>query len=364
MSERDGAVDEPTTDEAPVDDAPDAPEAPAGESVPEEPEETEAPQRNLFDRAGDRIDAFHRKIPPLAVAHAVLKKHSEDRCDQLSMLLAYKGFFCLFPLMLAFVNVLGLILQDNDELREDLIDSTLSSVPIIGTEIANNAEALGGSVWVLIGSILVSLWAGFGLLDMIQEALNTAWQVPMYDRPPYLLRRLKDLPGALIVGFGAMLTGASQWILADGTDAWVRNLLGALLPILAGAISYLGLHWLLCARKVPFTAHLPAMATVGLGWWGLQTLGLVYVRRILEQSSDTYGVFVIVFGLLTWVYLTGALYLYSIELAAVLYERLWPRSFSGRDLTEVDQRAITAVVERESRVRGTEITVDVPRDPA
>src|SRR5690606_26792015 len=132
-------------------------------------DEEAPPQRNLFDRAGDRIDAFHRKIPPLAVLHAVLKKHSEDRCDQLSMLLAYKGFFCLFPLMLAFVNLLGLILQDNDQLREDLIASTLSSVPIIGTEIADNAAQLGGSIWVLIGSILVSLWAGFGLLDMIQE---------------------------------------------------------------------------------------------------------------------------------------------------------------------------------------------------
>ena len=37
-----------------------------------------------------------------------------------------------------------------------------------------------------------------------------------------------------------------------------------------------------------------------------------------------------------------------------------PRS----DLTAIDQRAITAVFERESRVRGTAITVDVPRDPA
>ena len=35
---------------------------------------------------------------------------------------SYYSFFSVFPLMLVFVTVLGIVLEDNDELREDLID--------------------------------------------------------------------------------------------------------------------------------------------------------------------------------------------------------------------------------------------------
>lgn len=327
--------------------------------------EVEEPtQRNLFDRTMDRLDAAHRRVPPIAVLHAVLKKFGEDKGGQLAMLLAYKGFFSLFPLLLAFVNLLGLVLQGNAELRDDLIDSTLSNVPVIGTEIARSADGLGGSVWVLVGSILVSVWAGLGLLDMLQEALNTTWEVPQFDRPPWILRRLRDIPGAVLIALCAVLSGMGRWILADGASDWLRWLVGAALPILAGGAAYLGLHWLLCTRKVPFVNQLPGALASGLGWWGLQALGGFYITRIVNQSGDTYGVFVLVLGLLSWSYLLGTLYLYSIELAAVLYDRRWPRSLSGRDLTDQDREAFAALSSREVRIRGTELNIDVPREPA
>ena len=57
------------------------------------------------------------------------------------------------------------------------------------------------------------------------------------------------------------------------------------------------------------------------------------------------------------------LYLYSMELASVLHDRRWPRSLSGRDLTDADLAAYGALAEREIRVAGTQLDVDVPRDP-
>jgi YihY family inner membrane protein len=329
------------------------------ESPPQEP----PPQPNVVDRVLDRVDAVQRRVPPLAVVHAVAKKHGEDRGGQLAMLLAYKGFFSLFPLLLAFVTTLGLVLRDNDELREDLIDSTLASVPVIGTEIVDGAGSLEGSVVVLVGSILVSLWAGLGLLDMLQESLNTVWDVRVVDRPPWIQRRLRDVPGALLIAACAVLSGAAQWVLADDTQALVRMVAGVVLPVAAGALAYLGLHWLLCARKVPFRAQLPGAAVAGVGWWALQTLGAWFVARYVANSSDTYGVFVVVLGLLSWSYLLGSLYLYSIGLASVLHDRRWPRSLTGRDLTDADLAAFRALTEREVRVLGTEIEIEVPRTP-
>lgn len=321
------------------------------------------PRPNLLDRTIDSVDAWHRNVAPVAVTFAVVKKFGDDRGGQLAMLLAYKGFFSLFPLMLAFVNALGLLLRNNEDLQNKLIDSVLGNVPVIGAEITTQAADLGGSVFVLVASILVSIWAGLGLLDMLQESLNTMWEVPQFDRPPWLLRRLRDLPGALLIVMCAALSGAGRWLLAGDASQVLRWLVSAALAILAGCLGYLGLHVLLCARRIPLLNQLPGAIAAGLGWWGLQSLGGFYITRIVTQSSDTYGVFVLVLGLLSWTYLLGTLYLYSVEFAAVLYDKRWPRSLSGRDLTDQDRAAFEALSHREVRVRGTQINIEVPRNP-
>lgn len=327
------------------------------------PDEPASDPVGLVDRIADRVDRLQRRFAPTAVLHGVLKKFGEDRGGQLAMLLAYRGFFSLFPLLLAFVNIVGLVMRDNDELRKDLIDSTLASVPVVGREIAGSADALGGSVTVAVLSILVSLWAGLGLLEMLQESLNTVWGVPLYRRPPWIARKLRSLPGAILIGACLVLSGSAAWIFSDANLPAVQRFAGWLLPFLAGALCYLGLHWLLCARKVPFAAQLPGAVFVGLGWLALQLVGAWYVNRFVLKSSETYGIFVVVFGLLSWSYLLGLLYLYGNELASVLHDHRWPRSLTGRNLTDADQKALAAVVRREVRVEGVAVDVDVPRLP-
>ena len=329
---------------------------------PREPEDGTA-QPNLIDRTADRIDAIQRAVPPLALAHGVAKKYGEDRGGQSAMMLSYRGFFSIFPLLLAFVNVVGLLLANNPELRDDLIESTLAAVPVIGDEISSSATTVRGSWWVIVGSVLVSIWAGLGLLEVLQEALNNVWGVPRFDRRPWILRRLTALPGAVLIGACLVLSGAATWIFNDTDLPGLQRGAGYLLPFLAGSLCYLGLHALLCVRKVPFTAQLPGAAFVGVSWLGLQLLGTWFVNRYVLQSSDTYGVFVVVLGLLSWAYLLGMLYLYANELSAVLHDRAWPRSLTGRNLTDADLRVNAAVVERESRIRELAIEVDVPRLP-
>jgi len=331
--------------------------------MPTDAEPPPPAQPNLIDRTADRVDGLQRRFAVTAVAHGVLKKYGEDRGGQLAMLLAYRGFFSLFPLLLAFVNILGLLLAGNAELQEKLVHSALASVPVVGPQIEKSADALSGNAVVVVLAILLSLWAGLGLLEMLQEALNTVWGVPLYRRPPWIIRKLRSLPGAILIGACLLLSGAGSWAFSDRDLPVLSRLAGWALPFLAGALCYLGLHWLLCARKVPFTAQLPGGAFVGVAWLLLQLLGAWYINRFILKSSDTYGVFAVVFGLLSWSYLLGLLYLYGNELSSVLYDHRWPRSLTGRNLTDVDQRAQAELMRREVRVEGTEVEVEVPRLP-
>lgn len=347
---RSSAGGDPVTDPRPSDDV-----APQDDGEPQTP--------NLLDRTLDRIDLLQRRIPTVAVVHGLIKKYGEDRGGQLAMMLSYRGFFSLFPLLLAFVGVVGLVLDGNPELRDDLINSTLAAVPVVGAEIADSGSSLDGNLLVVVGSVFVSLWAGLGLLEMLQEALNNVWGVPRFDRPPWLLRRLRAVPGALLIGACLVLTGASAWIFRDADLPFLQRVTGYLLPFVSGALCYLGLHAMLCVRKVPFRAQLPGAAATGVFWLVLQLLGAWFINRYVLQSSDTYGVFVIVFGLLTWAYLLGMLYLYANELSVVLHDHLWPRSLTGRNLTDADLTSQTAVVSREVRLREMGIEVEVPRLP-
>lgn len=315
------------------------------------------------DRVSDRIDAVQRRVPLLAVLHGVLKKFGEDRGGQLAMLLTYRGFFALFPLLLVFVNVMGLVLRDNPGLQADLVDSTLASIPIIGPQIRTGAADLGGSWAVIVVSSLVSLWAGLGLLEMIQESLNTVWGIPVFDRPNWIIRRLRSLPAAAIIICCLVLSGSRAWAFRWAPEG-VGTAAMVVAPLFAGSLCAIGLHVTLCSRRVPVLWLLPGALFVGASWLALQLLGVWYVDRFIVRSSETYGVFVVFFGLLSWTYLLGMLYLYGLELSSVLFDRRWPRSLTGRNLTDEDQVAFAAASEREVRVRGTDITIAVPRQPA
>lgn len=318
---------------------------------------------NLIDRVTDKIDALQRRLPPIAIIFAITKKFGEDRGGHMAMLLAYRGFFSIFPLLLAFISGLELLLSNNESLRNNLIDSALATVPVIGTTLAEQADELGGNWVVLVTSVAVSIWAGLGLLEMLQEIINITWEVPRFDRPPFIIRKLRAAAGALVLAVCMAISGAGRWILSDSFPGIGHQIVGAILPIAAGMLAMMGLQKLMSARSVPLGSQLPSIIGMGLGWWGLQALGGFYLTRFVTQSSDRYGVFVVVLGLLSWSYLLGMLFMYANEFSTVLYLRRWPRSLTGRNLTRADMDAVRSMSRREVGVRGTDMMVDVPRNP-
>jgi len=79
----------------------------------------------------------------------------------------------------------------------------------------------------------------------------------------------------------------------------------------------------------------------------------------VSSSSDVYGTFALVIGLLAWIYLGAQLTLYGAEMNAVKRYRLWPRSMQG-ELTQADRRALRRSAGQEERKE--EEIVDVTFD--
>src|SRR5665213_1753219 len=92
-----------------------------------------------------RFDRFQRRHRAPGIVVAVLKKFSDDQAGNEAALIAYYGFFALFPLLLLFVTILGFVLQGDTHARDAILHSALKQFPIIGPQLGKGSHSLGGS---------------------------------------------------------------------------------------------------------------------------------------------------------------------------------------------------------------------------
>ena len=89
--------------------------------------------------------------------------------------------------------------------------------------------------------------------------------------------------------------------------------------------AYLAVFRALDDGGVPTRRLLPGALLGGGGWTVLQALGGYLIGHQLQRTSELYGFFAIVLGLLFWLNLGTHLYLFATELNVVRVRRLWPR---------------------------------------
>lgn len=273
-----------------------------------------------------RLDRFQQRHPVVAFPLAVAKRFGEDQGGYLAALVAHYGFFSLFPLLLVFVTVLGLVLAGNPALREAALDTALGRFPVIGDEIRENVGSLRGSALTLAVGVGGALWAGTGVTLALQHALNRIWGVPLERRSGGLGARAR---GLLLLAVLGALTLASTFLsgvvgsgAAPAFALQAGGLAGsALLNLVLLSLAYR----VLTAARLRWGEVLPGAAVAAVGWTALQAAGAFIVARQISAASDVYGTFALVIGLLVWITLGAQLTLYGAEVNVVRARRLWPR---------------------------------------
>jgi YihY family inner membrane protein len=312
----------------------------------------------VLAKVRNAVDRFQQRHTPLAFLYAVVKKFGEDRAGQQAALLAYYGFFSLFPLMLVGVTLLGILLRNNPDLQGKLLDSALTQFPIIGEEIRKNVHGLAKAGAGLFIGIAGALWGGLGGLKALQNSMDHVWDIPVRRQANTIRQILRALMmlGVLIV-FAAVSTGLTG--LGSVTES--LGFFGRALTLGLGALVNFGIFLiifkLMTVADVTWRDVLPGAVVAAAGWSLLQTAGNVLVERQLTNASELYGFFGIVLGLLSWMYLGAQLTLYAAEINVVLKTRAWPRSLSSDNLTEADKRMLARHAESEERVEQEDVQV-------
>jgi YihY family inner membrane protein len=291
-------------------------------------------------KARARFDAWQRRHGAVAIPLAVGRKFVDDRATNLAALIAYYAFFSLFPLLLVLVSVLGFVLDGNPELREDVVDSTLARIPVIGSQLDDELHPLTGSTPALVIGLVGALWAGLGVTVALGRAFETIWDVPRVEQRGVVRARLRGLALLGILGAGLIASTAITGLAIGGRVGPFAQQASAF--GLAFAVNLVGvfvLFALLTERPVRARELLPGAVTAAVGMLLLQAAGTWYVNAAIDRATATYGTFALVIGLLSWFLLSAYLLLLAAELNVVLCRRMWPRSVGG-ELTDADRAAL------------------------
>ena len=308
------------------------------------------------------IDRWQRQHGPAAFAVAVVRKFIDDRASGLAALIAYYAFFSVFPLLLVFVSVLGFVLEDDPQLQEDVVDSALARIPIVGAQLEDGVEPLTGSGVALAVGIAGALWAGLGVTLALGRAFDAVWDVPRLEQRGAIKARALGLLALVVLGAALVGATAATGAAIGGAIGPVAERLGALsVALVTNAVVALAAFGLLSARPVHVRELLPGVALAAVGALALQSAGAWFVDAAVTRASDTYGAFALVIGLLSWFYLLAQLVVLSAELNVVLRRRLWPRSLTGA-LEPADELALRKAAEGARRDARQQIVVGFADD--
>lgn len=317
----------------------------------------------------ERIDGFQRRHAVLGYPIAVIYKFGDDQGHYLSAMITYYAFIAIFPLLLIATSLLGFVVQGDDELRAQILNSALSQFPIVGDKLGHPDELSGSTAAVVVG-LLVALYGSLGVAQAGQHAINVAWAVPRNARPNPIISRLKSVLLLFVAGLAVLATailnafGSNPDVFGTHLDAGPQRLITLGTGLLNAAI-FIALFRLASAYDHRLRSAIPGAITVAILWQLLQKAGEIFVREVIAGASSWNGTFALVLGLMGLLYVGAFIVVFGVEVNVVLAKRLYPRALltpftDNIDMTEADKRAYAGYV-RAQRHKGFQ-TVDVRFD--
>lgn len=254
------------------------------------------------------------------VAYRTFKRFSEDDGGSYAAALTYYTFFSIFPLLLFSAAALGYVTFGNDDLRDELVNSGLRTVPILKDALAPEGlkqieENRNG---LAVTGTLLALYTGSGVIVALQHALNKIYHVE--DEPNFLQKRLRSLMWLAILGVGAVASLALSTVagFAPGPLEVALSLAGGLaLNTLLFATAYKFLP----VTTLTWKEVLPGAIVAAIGFEVLKVAGSAYLKHGESARNDTFGTFAAAAALLIASFLIARIILLAAEVNAVLEER-------------------------------------------
>ena len=278
--------------------------------------------------ASDRVVALRRRSATVDLAVETLDGWRLHQTGRNASLLSFWGFLSIFPLLLAATTVVGLLLEGNEQLQEDIIDSALAEIPVLGAEVASDPAAVNGSWLVLIVGLLAALWSGTRAFVGLQSALDDVWEIPVDERGAMPVQRLKALVGIAVIGASHLVNIVLSAIVHTAGLPSVGRIVLVIGTTAIHIVVIATMYRYLTTADPTWRDVWPGAIIAGICFAVIQHYATALVGRITDNASDTYGQFAVVLGLVTWLGLLSITALMCAELNAARVRLREPASSS------------------------------------
>lgn len=319
-----------------------------------------------------RVDAFQRRRPVIGLPLGVTYKFFDDQGNYLAAIITYYAFVAIFPLLLIASSVLGFLLQGNQGLQEEVLNSALRQFPIVGTQLGEPEGMRGSTSAIVIGTV-TALYGALGLGQAAQNAISVTLAIPRNSRLNPIISRLRSLLLLLVAGL-TLLAVAVLTSLASHTEVFGLDLGAGLrwalrLGSVAVTASVLGFMVMYAtADRQRFRQVIPGAVAVALMWQLLQGLGGSYVNHVVTKVDSTSSIFALVLGLIALIYFASTMAIIGLEINVVIANHLYPRALltpftDAVQLTEADRRVYTDYARAQRHKGFQRVHVDFDGDP-
>lgn len=272
------------------------------------------------------IDRFQQKHRLVAFPVAIIKRYGDEEVGKQAALITYYGFLSLFPMLLAFITIIGLVAIGDTELQAKISEQAFKFFPALGEDLQNNLQTLRVSGLALIIQILILLYGARGVASTLQDAFNYVWHTGREHKTHFLIDNLRSFAMIFTVGIGVTIGTALSYFLTNIIHLGiVGNVLVTIINVVVSVGLLLVVFRLGTASRIK-TSHLVLGAVIaGCGLLIVQRLGGIIMAHELPRLRGTYGTFALTLGMLFWIFLQAQIIMYALVATAVKAQKDWPK---------------------------------------
>jgi membrane protein len=264
----------------------------------------------------DRIVAIRVRVRPFDIFAEMMDGWRRHLSGRNASLVAFFSFLSIFPLMLVGVTILGFFLSDNPDLQQKIVDSAASEIPVLGKTLADNPEAINGSITVLIIGLLGALWSSTKAFVGLQGALDDAWEVHVDDRDNVPKLRGKALLGLAIIGVSQVGSLVLAEIVSKDKMTAIAEAALIAATVVTNIVVIAAMYRFLTSYPATWRDVWVGAIFAGVAFTLLQHFGTAIVKRLAEGDNEAFTTINTILGLITWLSLIGITVIMCAELNA------------------------------------------------
>lgn len=264
-----------------------------------------------------KVLEYRRRSTAIDVVVETLDGFRRHFTGRNAAVLAYYGFLTLFPLLMAATTILGFVLEGDPELQEEIVDSALSQIPVLGADL-EPGSTIDGNWWALIIGLGVAVWGSLKAFVGIQAALDDIWEVDVDDRASGAVKRLRALVGVAVIGLGQIGVVALAGLVSEAGLPQFGQVLITLGGVVLNVAIVGSMYRFLTSYPVAWRQLWPGALFTGVLYTALQFVGTTIVTNTLNDAESVYGTFAVTLALLSWLSLLALISLIGAELNSAL----------------------------------------------